>query len=109
MDRATDSAIVSATSLIRRLQVRVLPGTLTFLEKDFHMATDGPTPAPCNQKIYKHGEVVFVTHTIPSNAMEGWVKKVAERSGQPVDWHFFGGRAVVKALGDLVKVNEAIQ
>ena len=41
--------------------------------------------------------------------MEGWVKKVAELSGQSVDWHFVGGRAVVKALGDLGKVAEAIE
>jgi hypothetical protein len=73
------------------------------------MATDGPTPPPCNKKVYNNGTPVFVTHTIPSNAMEKWVKKVAERSGQPVDWHFFGGRAVVKALGDLDKVIEAIE
>jgi hypothetical protein len=72
------------------------------------MATDGPDPTPCNQDIFDNGEVVFVTSTIPSNAMEGWVKKVAEYSGQPVDWHFAGGRAVVLALGDIEKVHEAI-
>lgn len=71
------------------------------------MATDGLTP--CNDRIYKHGTVVMVTHTIPNNAMEGWVKKVATESGQPVDWHFFGGRACIKALGDLAKVREAIR
>lgn len=73
------------------------------------MATDGPTPKPCNDKVFKEGEVMCVTHTIPSNAMEGWVQKVAKESGQPVDWHFFGGRAVVKALGDVGKVREAIR
>ncbi|MEX0935212.1 MAG: hypothetical protein WDZ70_02720 [Candidatus Paceibacterota bacterium] len=52
---------------------------------------------------------MFTTHTIPSNAMEEWVKKVAERSGQRVDWHFVAGRAVVKALGDISKVKQAIQ
>ena len=73
------------------------------------MATDGPTPKPCNEKIFKKGISVFITHSIPSNAMEGWVKKVAAKSGQPVDWHFCGGRANVLALGDLSKVHEAIQ
>lgn len=73
------------------------------------MATDGPDPTPCDEQIYRKGEVVFVTHTIPSNAMEGWVKKVAELSGQRVDWHFFGGRAVVKALGDIAKVEATVQ
>jgi hypothetical protein len=73
------------------------------------MATDGPTPKPCNKKIFKKGTSVFMTHTIPPNAMEGWVQKVAEKSGQPVDWHYFGGRVNVLALGDLDKVEEAIQ
>ncbi len=72
------------------------------------MATDGPTPPPCDPKIFADGEQVFVTDTIPSNAMEGWVKQVAELSGQPVDWHFVGGRAEVLALGDITRVKAAI-
>ena len=73
------------------------------------MATDGPTPPQCDSEVFKNGESVFVTDTIPSNAMEGWVRKVAELSGQRVDWHFFGGRANVLALGDIVKVKAVIQ
>jgi hypothetical protein len=72
------------------------------------MSTDGPTPPPCNPEIFKSGKEVFVTSTIPSNAMECWVKQVAEKSGQPVDWHFRGGRAIVLALGDLEKVKKAL-
>lgn len=72
------------------------------------MATDGPDPAPCDDEIYNNGELVFVTHTIPSNAMEGWVKKVAKVSKQRVDWYFCGGRAVVLAMGDLKAVTKAI-
>ena len=73
------------------------------------MATDGPTPAPCDKDIFELGHCVFVTHTIPSNAIEQWVQKIAKRSGQPVDWHYAGGRAVVLALGDLDKVQEALE
>ena len=73
------------------------------------MATDGPTPQPCDPKIFSEGISVFVTHTIPPNAMEGWVRQVAEKSGQPVDWHFYGGRANVLALGDIDKVKAAIE
>lgn len=72
------------------------------------MATDGPDPKPCDQEIYTSGATVFITHLIPSNAMDQWVKSVAEESNQKVDWHFAGGRAVVKALGDLHKVRAAI-
>jgi hypothetical protein len=49
-----------------------------------------------------------MTHSIPSNAMERWVKQVAARSGQRVDWHFIAGRANVLALGDLARVRAAI-
>lgn len=73
------------------------------------MATDGPTPPPCDKDIFQKGTHVFTTHTIPSNAMEGWVKKVAEQSGQRVDWHFVGGHACVLALGDIDKVKETIE
>lgn len=73
------------------------------------MATDGPTPPACNDDVYKDGEVVFVTNSIPSNAMERWVKSVAKDSKQPVDWHFMGGRAVIKALGDLNAVKASMR
>lgn len=72
------------------------------------MATDGPTPNPCDREIFQSGEQVFITHTIPSNAMERWGKRVARLSGQRVDWHFAGGRAVVLAVGDLARVQAAV-
>lgn len=49
-----------------------------------------------------------MTNSIPSNAMERWVKKVAKKSARPVDWHFVGGRAVVLTTGDKKVVTEAI-
>jgi hypothetical protein len=73
------------------------------------MATDGPTPPNCDEKIFQHGECVFMTHSIRSNAMEHFVKQIAERSGQRVDWHFAGGRAVVLALGDTARVRDTIE
>lgn len=73
------------------------------------MTTDGPDPPPCNAKVFKHGHTAMITAGIPSNAMERWVRQVAELSGQRVDWHFCGGRAVVKYLGDGVKVLAAIR
>lgn len=72
------------------------------------MATDGPTPADCNADIFENGTPVFMTHTIPSNAMEKWVRQVAELSKQPVDWHFSGGRAIVLTTGDVEVVKRAI-
>lgn len=73
------------------------------------MATDGPTPTRCDPEVYSKGTTVGLTHTIASCAMEKWVQKVAKESDQRVDWFFMGGRAVIRALGDLEKVREAIQ
>lgn len=67
------------------------------------------TPPPCDPSIFQNGTVVMMSHSIPSAKVETWVKSVARKSGQPVDWHFFGGRIRVLALGDLDKVREAIQ
>ena len=72
------------------------------------MATDGPTPAVCDAKVFRKGTAVFLGWDISSNRMENWVQQVAKVSGQRVDWSFFGGRAVVKALGDIQAVRDAI-
>jgi hypothetical protein len=63
---------------------------------------------PCNRKIFEKGDVVFVTHSIPAKQIETWVRKIAKESKQKVDWHYFGGRAVIKALGDIDGVKETI-
>lgn len=53
------------------------------------MATDGPTPPPCNDKIYNNGEGVC-TLSGASNAIENWVKAVAKKANAKVDWHYSG-------------------
>lgn len=72
------------------------------------MATDGPTPAPCDAEVFKDGSCVLITHSIASNGMEAYVKCIAAVSGQRVDWHMAGGRARVLALGNLDAVTNAI-
>lgn len=62
----------------------------------------------CDSDVYENGAQVFITHTLSSKDVEKWVKEVAKESGQKVDWHYAGGRAVVLALGKLKKVNAAI-
>lgn len=63
------------------------------------MATDGPTPKPCDPDIFKNGEGVCVLDG-SSNAIERWVKSVAKKADAKVDWHYSGGRANVLHLGD---------
>jgi hypothetical protein len=72
------------------------------------MATDGPTPQPCDQDIFNNGEAVCVIAGVSSNRMETFIQSVAVSTGERVDWHFAGGRAVVKVLGDATKVRESI-
>lgn len=65
--------------------------------------------AQCDREVYENGVAVMVTDTINSNDLEFWVKKVAEYSGQRIDWHYMGGRAVIRAIGDIAAVDAAIQ
>ncbi len=64
------------------------------------MATDGPTPASCDQEIFQKGEpVAFLDGS--SNAVENWVQEVAKKANARVDWHYSGGIAQVLHFGDM--------
>lgn len=62
----------------------------------------------CDAEVYANGVQVFLTQTIRSFNVETWVQKIAADSGQKVDWHYAGGRAIILAVGDLDKVRQAI-
>lgn len=62
----------------------------------------------CDQDVRQNGKAVLMTHTFESEEIEDWVQLVAKESGQKVDWSWMGGRAVVRALGDLNKVYSAM-
>ncbi len=64
---------------------------------------------PCNDKIHRKGTHLFTTHSIPAEKIEKWVKQVAQMSGQKVDWHYFGGRAVILALGNARQISKVTQ
>ena len=66
------------------------------------------TLPPCDSKIHKHGKLAFIMHSVPAEFVEQFVKKVATTSGQPVDWHYVGGRACVKTTGNVDKVKATI-
>lgn len=63
-------------------------------------------PDIVDQEVVMHGEKVFMT-SLDCHVMEAWVRKVAAASGQRVDW-YYGGFAIVRALGDIGKVKAAI-
>lgn len=57
--------------------------------------------ARCDDEVYRKGEVITVLGDHPgSERIEAWVVRIRKASGQRVDWHFFAGRAVIKALGN---------
>jgi hypothetical protein len=65
--------------------------------------------APCDREVYAKGTLLFMTHSLGSAAAQAWVQKIADRSGQRVDWHYAAGRILIKALGDLDKVKTVIR
>lgn len=63
------------------------------------MATDKLTPLDCDPEIFKKGQGVCIVDG-SSNAVETWVKLVAEEADARMDWHYCGGRANILHLGD---------
>lgn len=64
------------------------------------------TPPDCDPAIHQDGAVVAVLDC-GMLAMEGLVKE-ANRIEPGMDWHYFGGRAMVKTLGDVAKARAAL-
>ena len=62
----------------------------------------------CAPKLFKEGEHVYTTSGAAED-VEEWVKEVATKSGQKVDWHYYGGRVCVLAIGDINKVGTALE
>lgn len=62
----------------------------------------------CDPEVYKNGDAIIMMHTIPAKGIEYLVQEIARTSGQKVDWHYVGGRAIVKFIGDRQKVVAAI-
>jgi uncharacterized pyridoxal phosphate-containing UPF0001 family protein len=66
---------------------------------------------PCDQNIYNNGEnIVIFKSLVKEERMEKWVQKIRDLSdNQQVDWHYIGGRAQVKALGDTERVRAVVR
>ena len=67
----------------------------------------GDVPQPCDNDIFEKGTVIAVLEC-GMIAMEGLVQEAC-RKGIKMDWHYVGGRAVVKTLDDPLKAREALQ
>lgn len=63
----------------------------------------------CDRKLWENGEHIATIIDLKSEQIEEIVKSAAESSGQRIDWHYVGGRAAVRALGDLDSARRYLQ
>lgn len=68
---------------------------------------DSSNLPPCDPDVFARGVPILVSNTIRAVDFEPWVRKVAGLSGQRVDWHYAGGRAIVLCLGDVAAASAA--
>ncbi|MFY0656175.1 MAG: hypothetical protein JXR12_05320 [Neptunomonas phycophila] len=61
----------------------------------------------CNKDIYEKGSVVAVLDG-GSKVIEEATQNASKECGFDIDWYYFGGRAVVKTLGDVNKARESV-
>jgi hypothetical protein len=58
----------------------------------------------CDKEIFEKGEYVGTVTGGDAFVIEAFVKCVAEATGVQMDWHYFGGRGRVLAIGDIEKI-----
>lgn len=65
---------------------------------------------PCDLDVYESGIAVAIVHD-PGGAaaIDAWVLLIRRESGQRVDWHYVGGRGVVKVIGDVDAVRTVLR
>ena len=63
----------------------------------------------CDSTIYNEGTHIFAVGSISTKRMEKQVKAIEKASKQPVDWSFFGGRAIVITTGSIPIVKQQIE
>lgn len=59
-----------------------------------------PWEGYCDDEVGEKGQLLLTVHGWAKD-IEPWVRKVADRSGQRVDWYYLGSVAHVLVLGDV--------
>ena len=62
----------------------------------------------CNMNIYNNGVQVAVITGGSARLIQRYVQELAEYTGEPVDWHYVGGRGLILTTGNINKVREGI-
>ena len=63
---------------------------------------------PCDPEIFESGVILLITETRGAREFELWVEEIRKLTGQRIDWSYFAGRAVVRALGDIELIKATI-
>lgn len=63
----------------------------------------------CDSSFYYKGEHILTIIDLKPIEIEEIVNSSSINSGQKIDWHYFGGYAVVKAFGDIDKAMESLK
>lgn len=63
--------------------------------------------APCADDCYQSKGILVVSGPRPT-VLDAWCEAVREESGEKLDWHYMGGRAVFRSPGDYQKIAQAI-
>lgn len=58
----------------------------------------------CDHEVYAHGEVIGV-FDMPKDKANELVVKLSKKTGNRIDWHYVGGRVVMKMLPPKASVN----
>jgi len=58
----------------------------------------------CDHEVYAHGEVIGV-FDMPKDKANELVVKLSKKTGNRIDWHYVGGRGVMKMLPPKASVN----
>lgn len=64
----------------------------------------------CDKTLYTKGHHIATIHAdLKPSRIENIVKTAARKAQRKIDWHYFGGRAVVLATKDTQKVREYLK
>lgn len=58
----------------------------------------------CDYEVYSHGKVIGV-FDMPKDEANQLVVKLSKKTGNRIDWHYVGGRVVMKMLPPKASVN----
>lgn len=72
-------------------------------------APEAGSPPQCEREIYERGVWVATIADRSAKEIEQLIIECRHATGERVDWHYIGGRGVVKALGNVVAVKNYLR